>query len=259
MAGVRASIKRARQRMGYGRKPRANRYRPEPSTSSEHSEASDHDLATDVGKYAAMRLRIFILSKFAAGLFFATDVAAIAYWCDLAGMALMNDLGSNPDLPSFQNNASRKVSSSSGLDSFQSKLYWADVPLVSEDEVRHIASVPFFPIEEALIDEFQKSPAAIRNFVANLDTPHWQQHELRRRVGEEVDVIPFGMFEDPEGLRQIRRPFKPQSDPDCGLTVIQVGSEGALRLLLGASWDPLGARGGRLGPSEGFREVSRRP
>ena len=112
---------------------------------------------------------------------------------------------------------------------------------------------------QEVIDEFQKSPAAIRNFVANLDTPNWQQHELRRRVGEEVDVIPFGMFEAPEGLRQIRRPFKPQSDPDCGLTVIQVGSEGALRLLLGASWDPLGARGGRLGPSEGFREVSRRP
>ena len=129
-------------------------------------------------------------------------MAAIAYWAHSAGIPHLDDLAACPDEPSFSKNASRKVSSSSGLDKITENLYWADVPMATDDGVRVMAPLPFCPFYEELCDEFQKSPTNIRNFASNLQTPNWSEHRLRKEVASEgVDVIGFGIFQDSATFR----------------------------------------------------------
>ena len=136
----------------------------------------------DMKRYAGLRLRALLLSAFASSKFYATDVSAIAYWGHHAGVPFMEDLASCPDELSFVKNASRKVSTASGLEALKSKLYWGDVPMAAEDGSRIWAPIPFAPIYEELTDEFLKSPDAIKAFAKNLDSENWRNHDLRKEL-----------------------------------------------------------------------------
>jgi len=109
----------------------------------------------------------------------------------------MQDLAASPDERWFQKNASRKVCSASGLDDFQGKLYWADVPMATEGGTRVWSPLPFCPIFEELISEFKKTPDTIRNFISQLNTQNWAERSLRKELRDQgVDVVPFGLCED---------------------------------------------------------------
>ena len=192
MAGIRAALKRAKV---IHQRRHGPQHRLGPAKPDRDPEPPINDGA--LKRFAGLRLRYFLLSKFASGLFHATDVAAISHWASLAGVDAVADLACSPDELHFVVNAPRKVGKVSGVAALKSGLYWADVPMSNDSGQRVWTTMPFYPIHEAMISSFERSPDTCKNFADSLDTANWKNHQMRQEMQPlGVTVIPFGMFED---------------------------------------------------------------
>lgn len=149
-------------------------------------------------KAAAVRdLRRFLLSRFATGAMPATDVCEFAYMFGLAGLEGFEDLELDPSLTSFAKNANKKIRRVSGLDSFESGLFGAPVPLCVAGDKRLVVRCPMAMIASVLAEEFALNAAAVIEASSNLQTSNWLSNTIRLDcVAKGQICVPYGLFAD---------------------------------------------------------------
>ena len=195
--GVRAAEKSARATW---RRRRGGRRATGLARGAGDAEARPADDAPDAGDpqlcEARLHLRYLILGKYSAGLWEATDVAAVAYWVNECGVPGFADLAYDPKSAWFSKNASRKVSEASGLKAFEAQCYMADIPMCVDGR-RCMTPMPFNLIHELLPQSYIQDPSPWLLLAQNLKTHNWREHPLRKEfAGTETQVFPFGAFLD---------------------------------------------------------------
>ena len=89
--------------------------------------------------FAARQLRHVILSKYALGRIFATDVASLSFWIDSCGIPYFSDLALDPASPWFEKNASQKVSAATDFKAIEAVQYMAEIPMSDDQGNRAVA------------------------------------------------------------------------------------------------------------------------
>ncbi len=145
---------------------------------------------------AVAQLERFLESKYLLGLYPATDVAELAHLITRASVSspLLKALSSDPLLPSFRNNAARKVAVALDLDQVEKQLYLAQVPMYDpEADARQLRQFPMRLPHEVVADDFQAHPQVWKRAARQLQTVNWAQHAVRQ---EDPAAVPVGLLVD---------------------------------------------------------------
>ena len=193
--------------------------------------------------FAARQLRHVILSKYALGRIFATDVASLSFWIDSCGIPYFSDLALDPASPWFEKNASRKVSAATEFKAIEAAQYMAEIPMSDDQGNRAVAlnsqrqmstrrsafsacalfiqctricickcykvwtSLPMNLIHEMLADDFNHNPSPLRDATQLLATSNWSQNDVVRQCQESGDeAIAYGHFVDAAPYKRKMQP-----------------------------------------------------
>ena len=160
----------------------------------------EHSNCDDLGQNnidSALRVKMFLLSRFTLGFLHATDVAHISYFLNQMHIPGFEVLGArNPDQPSFSSNANKIVRQVVQFEELENKMlkFWVPVNLNGE---RTYQTMSMLPLYEVLAEEFQENADRNVAFAEAMSTSNWINNSVKKQCVQEGSIaIPYGHFVD---------------------------------------------------------------
>lgn len=149
-----------------------------------------------INENAVLNLRAHLVSKYALGRMYATEVAELAFLIMQLGVPGFEDLAINPSNKSFVNNACKRIRKAFDLRAIEDSFCDVLVPMSSEEGQRVWKASPALPLQMLLMEELSAAPDLVLEAVSELDTENWKNNSVRRDSDKDDLIIPYGIFID---------------------------------------------------------------